>query len=288
MANLTRQQTRYMSRDEFNALDKSTVPAGTEINIVDQIQKEDLSTELLNAIESGSIPGVGIDYGSNSAEGALFIGHYNNPEENAIFQIGTGSSASDRNNLLTVYEDLEHFQPSMTFNGNAYITGDTVIGTLFVTSAPVDENGVIRKQDLDEALSQVSKPSWHSEAPEDTSRVILTKITIPYTIGDETTNPFDTSVVIVGGYQVNNITGTFRLQYLDGNYVRTGSFVGTIYNDEVTSLEDYNQFRAKGVATTITNEKNSIGKIELYDGSTMYSTTAETGSSDAISFQFLY
>lgn len=49
MANLTRQQTRYMSRDEFNALDKSTVPAGTEINIVDQIQKEDLSTDVLNS-----------------------------------------------------------------------------------------------------------------------------------------------------------------------------------------------------------------------------------------------
>lgn len=50
MAEIPRKQTRYMTRAEFNALDKTTVPVGTEINIVDQIQKEDLSTDLQNAI----------------------------------------------------------------------------------------------------------------------------------------------------------------------------------------------------------------------------------------------
>ena len=50
MAEIQRKQTRYMTRAEFNALDKTTVPVGTEINIVDQIQKEDLSTDLQNAV----------------------------------------------------------------------------------------------------------------------------------------------------------------------------------------------------------------------------------------------
>lgn len=50
MAEIPRKQTRYMTRAEFNSLDKTTVPVGTEINIVDQIQKEDLSTELQNAV----------------------------------------------------------------------------------------------------------------------------------------------------------------------------------------------------------------------------------------------
>ena len=50
MKPITRQQTRYMTRAEFDALDKTTVSVGTEICIVDQIQKEDLSTDLQNAI----------------------------------------------------------------------------------------------------------------------------------------------------------------------------------------------------------------------------------------------
>lgn len=51
MAEIIRQQTRYMTRAEFEALDKTTVDVGTEICIVDQIQKEDLSTDLQNAID---------------------------------------------------------------------------------------------------------------------------------------------------------------------------------------------------------------------------------------------
>lgn len=279
MANLTRQQTRYMSRDEFNALDKSTVPAGTEINIVDQIQKEDLSTELLNAIGGGSTPGVGIDYGSNSAEGALFIGHYNNPEENAIFQIGIGSSASDRNNLLTVYEDLEHSRSSMTFNGNASITGDTVIGTLFVTSAPVDENGVIRKQDLDEALSQVSRPSWHSEAPEDTSKVLLTKLTInPTTYGNLY---LVESSTIVGGYQVNYIYGTYPMLYTPASSTGVAwyaNFTGNIFLNGGSSLQD--------AAGTI----NTSGMVSCVStgGETMFKAEDPGEYSASVSLQFFY
>ena len=61
MANITRQQTRYMTRAEFDVLDKTTVDVGTEICIVDQIQKEDLSTDLQNAITKaeGALPATG-------------------------------------------------------------------------------------------------------------------------------------------------------------------------------------------------------------------------------------
>lgn len=50
MKPITRQQTRYMTRAEFDALDKTTVSVGTEICIVDQIQKEDLSTEIQKSL----------------------------------------------------------------------------------------------------------------------------------------------------------------------------------------------------------------------------------------------
>lgn len=219
-----------------------------------------------------------LDSGSNSAEGALFIGHYNAPEENAIFQIGVGSDASDRKNLLTVYEDPAHSQPSMTFNGNASITGDTTIGTLFVTSAPVDENGVIRKQDLDEALSQV-KPSWHSEAPADTSKVLLTKLTIsPTTYGDLY---LVESSTIVGGYQVNYIYGTYPMLYTPSSSTGVAwyaNFTGNIFLNGGSSLQD--------AAGTI----NTSGMISCVstNGETMFKAEDPGEYSASVSLQFFY
>lgn len=69
MAEIQRKQTKYMTRAEFNALDKTTIPIGTEINIVDQIQKEDLSTDLQNAITSaeGALPSSGGTISGNLA-----------------------------------------------------------------------------------------------------------------------------------------------------------------------------------------------------------------------------
>ena len=48
--------------------------------------------------------GLYIDSGANSAVGGLFIGHNNNPKENALFQIGNGGS-SGRSNAMTVFDD---------------------------------------------------------------------------------------------------------------------------------------------------------------------------------------
>lgn len=48
--------------------------------------------------------GLYIDSGANSAVGGLFVGHNNNPKENALFQIGNGG-ASGRSNAMTVFDD---------------------------------------------------------------------------------------------------------------------------------------------------------------------------------------
>ena len=48
--------------------------------------------------------GKSVDSGGVSAIGGVFGGHYNQPEANAIFQIGNGTS-SERNNAITIYED---------------------------------------------------------------------------------------------------------------------------------------------------------------------------------------
>lgn len=48
--------------------------------------------------------GLYVDSGANSAVGGLFIGHNNNPKENALFQIGNGGS-SGRSNAMTVFDD---------------------------------------------------------------------------------------------------------------------------------------------------------------------------------------
>lgn len=48
--------------------------------------------------------GLYIDSGANSAVGGLFVGHNNNPKENALFQIGNGGS-SGRSNAVTVFDN---------------------------------------------------------------------------------------------------------------------------------------------------------------------------------------
>lgn len=52
MANYNKQIEKWMTRASFDALDKSTIPEGTEINIVGDIQESDLSLELQNKINS--------------------------------------------------------------------------------------------------------------------------------------------------------------------------------------------------------------------------------------------
>lgn len=48
--------------------------------------------------------GLYIDSGINSVGGGLFVGHNNDPKENALFQIGNGG-ASGRSNALTIFDD---------------------------------------------------------------------------------------------------------------------------------------------------------------------------------------
>ena len=52
MANYNKQIEKWMSKASFNGLDLSTIPEGTEINIVGDIEESDLSLELLNKINN--------------------------------------------------------------------------------------------------------------------------------------------------------------------------------------------------------------------------------------------
>jgi hypothetical protein len=52
MASYDMQIERWLSKATFDALDKSAIPVGTEINIVGQIEESDLSLELLNKINT--------------------------------------------------------------------------------------------------------------------------------------------------------------------------------------------------------------------------------------------
>ena len=53
MAKLDKQTEKWMSRASFDKLDLSTIPVGTEINIVGDIQESDLSLELQDKINGG-------------------------------------------------------------------------------------------------------------------------------------------------------------------------------------------------------------------------------------------
>ena len=52
MATINKQAEKWMSKASFDALDKSTIPVGTEINIVGDIQESDLSPDLINKINN--------------------------------------------------------------------------------------------------------------------------------------------------------------------------------------------------------------------------------------------
>ena len=54
MATINKQIEKWMTRASFDALDKSTIPEGTEINIVGDIVESDLSVDLQNKINKPS------------------------------------------------------------------------------------------------------------------------------------------------------------------------------------------------------------------------------------------
>lgn len=153
--------------------------------------------------EGQSALGVGIDSGS-SAIGGMFVGKYNAPNDNAIFQVGNGTDATHRSNAF-----------SIDSSGNA-----TVAGRLSVASAPVNDNDVVRKADL---ASAGGGGSWHTEKPADTRKVqftrakILTTGDIPdYAAGHE---------CMMAGYSTD-ITGVWGVSF-QGSSI--SALIGSVY-----------------------------------------------------------
>ena len=120
MAEIQRKQTKYMTRAEFNALDKTTIPIGTEINIVDQIQKEDLSTDLQNAIASaeGALPSSGGTISGNLAvTGNLTVSGTTTTEKEKQLLVEENVIATNANKV-----DLKTLLSGLAINKNANAT----------------------------------------------------------------------------------------------------------------------------------------------------------------------
>lgn len=143
MANVTRQQTRYMTRAEFDALDKTTVDVGTEICIVDQIQKEDLSTDLQNAITSaeGALPSSGGTISGNLAiTGNLTVSGTTTSESEKKLMVEANVIATNANKV-----DLQTLLSGLAINKNANSTYgimyDPTDDTVKFGEGVLDDNG---------------------------------------------------------------------------------------------------------------------------------------------------
>lgn len=361
MAEIPRKQTRYMTRAEFNALDKTTVPVGTEINIVDQIQKEDLSTDLQNAVTKAenAIPSSGGTVsGDLTVTGNLTVSGTTTTIESTTLKVkdklievasdntsalttpaglvapkydGTNSGALVFDNTGTAYVgdvtldangnidvSASQLQPLATRNLSAADNGrmiqwdndnETLVGAVdrdvAATGGTIvqrDANGQINLPDQttvvptdDQAISKkfadntyalkesVGVVTWHDniDGAPDILAVIATEITInPAT--DTPNYIFHDSKCVVPGYQVNNIRGSFPLNYVDSSRFWYGNFTGTISADTGDTLVGASGMMLAGVVVAATEQGGDTANFIIYakDGST-YADAAFT-------FRFLW
>lgn len=361
MAEIQRKQTKYMTRAEFNALDKTTVPVGTEINIVDQIQKEDLSTDLQNAVTKAenAIPSSGGTVsGDLTVTGNLTVSGTTTTIESTTMKVkdklievasdntsalttpaglvapkydGTNSGALVFDNTGTAYVgdvtldtngnidvNASQLQPLATRNLSADDNGKmiqwdndnkTLVGSVAHTVAATgntvvqrDANGQINLPDqtivapaANQAISKqiadntyalkesVGVVTWHDsiDGAPDILAVIATEITInPAT--DTPNYIFHDSKCVVPGYRVNNIRGSFPLNYVTGGRFWYGNFTGTISADTGDTLVGASGMMLAGVVTAATEQSGDTENFTVYarDGS-IYSDAAFT-------FRFLW
>ena len=210
MANITRQQTRYMTRAEFDALDKTTVDVGTEINIVDQIQKEDLSTDLQNAITSAeTLPGE-VQVLTISAPPAATNGIFTDAEFNIL-------QMSDNVSIMFNHEkyylnDNGHIAGYKTYTHVGYENNTTIIKAITATIST--KSWVLNSTVVPTDIPTSSGPSWRDTAPSDASEVLMTKVL--FTSSDNT-NPLHSAYGLAPGYCNVQMETTINCTYLETN-----------------------------------------------------------------------
>lgn len=231
MAEITRQQTRYMTRAEFDALDKTTVPVGTEICIVDQIQKEDLSTDLQNAITSAENLPAQVQVLTISAPAAATNGTFTTAEFNAL-------QASDGVSIMFNHEkyylnDNGHIAGYKTYTHVGYENNMTIIKAITVTIST--KSWVLNITNVPSSEDIPTLPTWRSnELPSDTSKVLMTKVILSST---DLTNPFHSTSATAGGLCDTSMEVTCPIFTVDGSTPSYGTFSGTLNYSVGTDIE---------------------------------------------------
>lgn len=127
-------QELYMTRSEFDKLDKTTLPVGTEINIVDQIQKQDLATDIQKSLANA-----------------------NTALTNANTALSTANNALPKSGG-TITGDLV-VSGNETLNGALTVSGTTTLSNTNFTAGSIvkrvdadgDEIGVVQFRHIDES-----------------------------------------------------------------------------------------------------------------------------------------
>lgn len=228
MAEILRKQTRYMTRAEFNALDKTAVPVGTEINIVDQIQKEDLSTDLQNAVTSAENLPAQVQVLNISAPTGATNGTFTTAEFNAL-------QASDGVSIMFNHEkyylnDNGHIAGYKTYTHVGYENNMTIIKAITVTistkSWVLNVTNVAMASDI---------PTWHvNELPADTTKVLMTQVKLSST---DVSNPFHATSATAGGLCNASMEVTCPVFSVTGSIPSYGTFSGTLNYTAGDSIE---------------------------------------------------
>lgn len=127
-------QELYMTRSEFDKLDKTTLPVGTEINIVDQIQKQDLATDIQKSLTNADTALTNANTALSTANNAL-------PKSGGTI---TGNLVVSGNETL---------------NGALTVSGTTTLSNTNFTAGSIvkrvdadgDEIGVVQFRHIEEA-----------------------------------------------------------------------------------------------------------------------------------------
>lgn len=112
-------QELYMTQSEFDKLDKTTLPVGTEINIVDQIQKSDLSTEIQKSLTNADTALTNANTANTTANTALTTAN------NALPKTGgtvTGDVTFCQNTLTVDQGGISVNNGSLTLDGQEVTT----------------------------------------------------------------------------------------------------------------------------------------------------------------------
>lgn len=209
MAEITRKQTQYMTRAEFDALDKTTVDVGTEICIVDQIQKEDLSTDLQNAITSAETLPEEVQILTISAPAAATNGIFTDAEFNIL-------QMSDNVSIMFNHEkyylnDNGHIAGYKTYTHVGYENNSTIIKAITVTIST--KSWVLNTTVVPTDIPTSSGPSWHTNTlPDDTSKVLMTKVL--FTSNDDS-NPLHAAYGLASGLCDTSMDATINCIYYE-------------------------------------------------------------------------